>query len=1573
MITGSGNYTASAMSAQPNDFLQLRVPSVTTRFEEQMYEFVKGANFHDNTASGGNYLFYSPNGDTVEVYFNPDDANNIATGDGDGLGDDGTCPIATHPAEPTIHGVILNHVARAKQSVFYQFAGFTLSDEFDSSNLEYHFKQLTPSKLVEGSWESLDNSPAGAMATRLQADHESRDGGAAYASPYHAKYMVIDQEKIITGSANYTFGATGSSTGSDENKVVVHDFRLARKYLAYYRYILANFVTTADGVGTNTFETTKPAGVTGFTVAATDTAFYPSWTADATADVTRYFIFIDTVVIDTKAIGNGVDDDVDGNIDEDPKNNADNFSSGTTEGSATANDDDADGSDDEDPWMWPEIQVKGKTSTSGAVRSYNVGDSLKAGVNYYFAIVSVDTHGNEAGIDTYGPIQLASAVDTRLQVVKNSDVADTNGSRGAMSIIALNVWIQGETGALQDTLAKFAVKNLGLADSLDLTVRLWRDEDADSRISAADTMVSQLVYSPATGRFETTFAASNIKVRLGSTGKTFLVTLDIFDTATLGDTFQAQVDARTCSSPRRDSGPTASVANTGKVTVVSVNPVDVTLRGDYTSANVAKGTSNQPVMTATFSVVTPNDVLQVFGVSNDGTMTSSDISEIRIYHDGNSDSAIDASPTDTLIGYMRNVSGAVWRADTCAYSFGGTTVPLILSISVSGGATGGRTFQGRILANSADAVTADTGPTTDRVTSALFTVPSDTSPDTAIVVNEFYSSPNTTAPPNHDNDGATGGADEEYIELYNNSDGSVDIGNWDVSDNSSGAVDITLPAGLVMGARQFLIIYPDTPATEPQWRRMDSAGAVVLDSGRYTGTFPGINNNADSFRLCNAANTETSFTPVGGGFAFSSSQRLPDGSSDWFRTTNSPGINDDPSTFDTYSPNTIFLVTTDSDLPPEGLNFGLTMTMRTRGNQTCSTFAGTGATLSVSAGSISPTTTGTFTAGIRQDSFMITGTSGVCTISVRYNVTTVGYCTVNIQPPPPPDTKIIVSINSHVGDTSSPRGTDTAILLRVRVRGETTGTGDTLVNFVCENLGLADELDAYLQLWRDNDNDSQWTTADSRVATLSRSGAFWSASNLSTVTSAYLGSGGSAGRNFLVIANTYDTATLNDTFQFKINALSFDASVGDSGPVSGFTNSGIFTIVSANQVTVVLRGDTLSETIALGDTKVAMGLTLGVTLANDTITGFGVTNLGTLGNSDITAVRLWHDHSSDSLITSADTLIATLPFVGAATWRNTSISYPFTGTSIPLVVTVQVSGTAAGLSTFRGQITANEAGTTRGDSGPTASLSTTATFTTPSDTVADTFVVINEFIMDPGSPIDHDFDGNTGDADEEYVELFNSGSGTVDVSGWKIDDDQYVGDEISLNGTIFLGPKQFLIVYAATDSQGRSWYRYASDGITLMDSGTYTGTYDQMNNAVGDSIRLSTAGNVFVDSFAYTDLSVNKAHARQIDGRGGVGALTAVMNPTPGKNQDPTAQYNKPSPNAHCTVAVSALHVINGESFNITVAVLDANESTIASFTDTVIFSPSNGTISPASSGAFVSGVRNDSISCFVKRNVCKT
>lgn len=995
LIVSSGNMTSAGTDAQPNNaiwFPWTKNSSLCQAYDAQLYEMSNGAGtFHDNTTVGNN-IHYGPtkpdgSKDTVEVYFSPDDQGHISRNGKSSL---------------TTEDVLMQEVARATTSILYISNSMTLGANPGFDGLSDSLQVKAASILVEGATqESNDTSTGNCWYDDLRPSHTSRNGDDFWTSTgdMHHKFIIFDLDIVATGSANHTASAMASTTGNDENEIIIHSPQLARKYVQEWHHVM-NRLNLENVGAADAFEEVAPNAPTALTVTPAATSFGLVWTAPANpGDFSRYYIFCsDSPIRVQKDIGDWVDNDADNYYDEDPIGDIDGYKSGSTMADSTSRDDDADGSPDEDPWLYPIQVLKSATPagvTSTTVTTHDWDDSLVASTNYWFAIVAVDKRGNESILDTAGPYMLGSAAaDTKLIVQLNSTIADTNARRGDTRFIAANVFIRGDT-VVADTLTIFAVKNLGTSDSLDLTVRLWRDENSDSKITAVDTMLAQLIYSNTTRRYQTTFVATDSRVRLGTAGKTFLITLDVFDTAGLGDTFQAQVDAKTCSSPRRDSGPTTTVTNSGKVTIVSANQVDVVRLGDYPSSAIAKGAVDSPIMRVNFTVGVAGDTLQVFEIRNDGTMTSADVSALRLYEDGNNDSAITAA--DTLVASLKFVSGSDWRADTIAYRFSGSSVKLIVALSITSGATGGRNFQARVLANSADAIVADTGPTADVTTTALFTIASDTSPDTAIVINEYIVDPSVS---DHDNDGVTLDGDEEFLEMYNNSDGFVDVGNWKLDDDFVPG-DITLqPASIVMGPRQFLITYADTDPAGNKWYRYNSSGTTILDSGTYIGTWNQYNNSTDSVAIANASNVIIDSQVYGAYTTGKSNERLWDGALTW--TTNvtvTPGVNQDPTAAQNNpSPNAHFFVTATPSTVNEGESFTITVTTRNQDDATITAFTST-VVASADTGTLSPTATGALASGTRSESFSVSNmlTTDSVILTFAYNTTTSGTVAITVK------------------------------------------------------------------------------------------------------------------------------------------------------------------------------------------------------------------------------------------------------------------------------------------------------------------------------------------------------------------------------------------------------------------------------------------------------------------------------------------------------------------------------------------------------------------------------------------------
>ena len=385
VMTGSMNLTAGAYSEQPNNMVIIRIPSIAQAYLTELDDqFVNGA-FVENTKSPQN-LFTAPNGDRIELFFAPDDNGNIN--------------LSPYSSNSALKDVIMYHISNSNESVFYMINQFGMSSELANA-----LNSAAGSKLVEG-WLDVDNF---ANLPSLQSSHTCRDWGAFTTAQGHHKVMIFDMDKVAFGSANHTYASMRSTSGSAnvENFLVVYDFRLARRFTLEYRRSMA--LPASESVGQpDSFDNTAPGAVTGLTatdVSGASNQISVSWTAPNNTDLSRYFIFVSTSAISTQRdIGDGLDNDADGYLDEDPVGDADGFASGS--GSLTSNNDDADGQTDEDPWMYPEAQVKNQTAgavVTTTISTVNAGDQLQDNITYYIAVVAVDKHGNE------GPLSVVTA------------------------------------------------------------------------------------------------------------------------------------------------------------------------------------------------------------------------------------------------------------------------------------------------------------------------------------------------------------------------------------------------------------------------------------------------------------------------------------------------------------------------------------------------------------------------------------------------------------------------------------------------------------------------------------------------------------------------------------------------------------------------------------------------------------------------------------------------------------------------------------------------------------------------------------------------------------------------------------------------------------------------------------------------------------------------------------------------------------------------------------------------------------------------------------------------------------
>ncbi len=132
-------------------------------------------------------------------------------------------------------------------------------------------------------------------------------------------------------------------------------------------------------------------------------------------------------------------------------------------------------------------------------------------------------------------------------------------------------------------------------------------------------------------------------------------------------------------------------------------------------------------------------------------------------------------------------------------------------------------------------------------------------------------------------------------------------------------------------------------------------------------------------------------------------------------------------------------------------------------------------------------------------------------------------------------------------------------------------------------------------------------------------------------------------------------------------------------------------------------------------------------------------------------------------------------------------------------------------------------------------------------------VLINEMLANPAT--DWNGNGEVGGMDDEFIELYNSGNESLDVSGYVLKDTVFrstPGEYTLANGTV-IGPEEFLVIFVSK-------------------SGVFQGND-------GDAIKLYDPSGDLVDEKEYNTTTEDVSFARIPDG-GEWGNSTA---PSPGK------------------------------------------------------------------------------------------
>ncbi|MEW5894949.1 MAG: lamin tail domain-containing protein [Candidatus Omnitrophota bacterium] len=184
---------------------------------------------------------------------------------------------------------------------------------------------------------------------------------------------------------------------------------------------------------------------------------------------------------------------------------------------------------------------------------------------------------------------------------------------------------------------------------------------------------------------------------------------------------------------------------------------------------------------------------------------------------------------------------------------------------------------------------------------------------------------------------------------------------------------------------------------------------------------------------------------------------------------------------------------------------------------------------------------------------------------------------------------------------------------------------------------------------------------------------------------------------------------------------------------------------------------------------------------------------------------------------------------------------------------------------------------------------------------AQSFVFIHEFLADPalGPAGDANNDGTRDSYEDEFVELFNLSSGTVDISGWSIAD--ALAERYSFTAGTLIQPNSAFVVFGGgtPNLPGIDWQVLTSGSLNL-------------NNG-GDTIILSDATGSLIDSHTYgSEAGDDQSITRSPEGtRGGWVSHTDLPN-ADGKLFSPGYLVNDLPPQSTVPEPATVFSILSG-------------------------------------------------------------
>ncbi len=125
------------------------------------------------------------------------------------------------------------------------------------------------------------------------------------------------------------------------------------------------------------------------------------------------------------------------------------------------------------------------------------------------------------------------------------------------------------------------------------------------------------------------------------------------------------------------------------------------------------------------------------------------------------------------------------------------------------------------------------------------------------------------------------------------------------------------------------------------------------------------------------------------------------------------------------------------------------------------------------------------------------------------------------------------------------------------------------------------------------------------------------------------------------------------------------------------------------------------------------------------------------------------------------------------------------------------------------------------------------------------FVIINEIYADPAAGLagDANNDGVRSATQDEFIELLNDSSDTVDISGWKINDATSLRHIFSSNTTLL--PYEYIVVFGGGDPNlyDIKWQKASTGTLNL--------------NNTNETVSLFNNSSQLIDQVSYTTLANN--------------------------------------------------------------------------------------------------------------------